>query len=96
MKSKGDYMQKPSIFVPIFITVISALVLMFTFFELENVKAQLKEAPKNTVYSVCQISRQTNKISESTCGELQDYYLVEYLCEQKNNSANNQCWVESK
>lgn len=51
---------------------------------------------KDVVYQICQESRITNNVSDQTCGELQDFYRMEYLCKFNNNSTNNTCWVEVK
>lgn len=52
--------------------------------------------PKQVVYDMCQASRISDTVSESTCGELQERYNAEYLCDQNNKNASTHCWVEMK
>lgn len=54
--------------------------------------------PVDVVYDYCNHSRILDepKTSEQTCGDLQDFYNVEFLCSERNNSYNNTCWVEEK
>jgi hypothetical protein len=51
---------------------------------------------KDVVFQMCQESRATNNVSEQTCGDLQDFYGMEYLCKDRNSSTSNKCWVEVK
>jgi len=51
---------------------------------------------KNLVYQVCQQARVSNRINDATCGDLQDYLGIEYLCNNTNSLSNNKCWVEIK
>lgn len=51
-------------------------------------------SPKGLVYQICQQSRTSNYINEKTCGDLQDYLSIEYLCKDLNNLPTNHCWVE--
>lgn len=56
-----------------------------------------KNSPKHFVYEVCQASRTNSKPyhpAEMTCGDLQDFYNVEYVCKERNSSTYNKCWVE--
>jgi hypothetical protein len=50
--------------------------------------------PEDVVYEVCNASRIHDIVSEQTCGELQDYYHLEFLCDKNNKLADNHCWVE--
>lgn len=55
-------------------------------------------SPKDIVYDYCNHSRILDepKTSEQTCGDLQDFYNVEFLCSERNSQYNNTCWVEEK
>lgn len=53
-------------------------------------------SPKQVIYEMCQSSRITDMVSEQTCGELQDRYNAEYLCDSNNKNASTHCWVEMK
>lgn len=48
------------------------------------------------VYAECQRSRLSVSITEKRCGELQDKYNIEFLCEANNNLESNHCWTEAK
>lgn len=50
------------------------------------------------VYGYCNNSRIEDepKTSEQTCGDLQDFYHVEFLCTDNNKEVGNTCWVEEK
>lgn len=48
------------------------------------------------VFEVCNISRTTDGISEEMCGKIQDTTNTEYVCEKRNKSPVNHCWVEDK
>lgn len=99
--------KKPLILVSIVVVILSAMVVTLQV-QLQNsqrqtrtVQAQLDHAPKasarDMVKAACDVSRLTEKISEQTCGELQDYYKVEYLCSKTyivNNQVTRDCWVE--
>ena len=50
--------------------------------------------PKNVVYDYCNNSRISDMTSEQTCGDLQDFYHMEFLCTDNNNKIDNKCWVE--
>lgn len=54
--------------------------------------------PSEIVYQYCNHSRIQDEpvSSEQTCGDLQDFYNVEFLCSKYNKSYNNTCWVEEK
>lgn len=50
----------------------------------------------DTVYFVCEWSRQQiDGPSERLCGQLQDSYQMEYICQERSASPANQCHVES-
>ena len=49
---------------------------------------------KQLVWDACNQSRQTDTVSEDTCGYLQDKFNMEYLCKNANSFADNYCWVE--
>lgn len=55
-------------------------------------------SPSDIVYDYCNHSRILDepRTSEQTCGDLQDFYNVEFLCSERNNQTNNTCWVEEK
>ena len=61
-----------------------------------NLAIKVGSRERDTVYSMCQESRTTNKVTEETCGELQTFYEMEYLCKDRNPSTSNKCWVEEK
>lgn len=100
-------MKKPLILVSIVIVILSAMVVSLQV-QLQNsqraartAQAELRKAKdtdytKNLVYSVCQVTRTTNEMQDRTCGDLQYYYKMEYLCKQNNASVLNTCWVEYK
>lgn len=49
------------------------------------------------VFAACNSSRM--KISgdaETNCGQLQDHYGFEFLCEANDNKVSTKCWVEDK
>lgn len=49
------------------------------------------------VYAVCNSARQEiSGISEQACGDLQDKYNIEFLCQANNSEASNNCWTEVK
>jgi len=49
------------------------------------------------VFELCNYSRLSiNDNTEELCGSLQDKTNTEYICEQKNQSPVNHCWVEDK
>jgi hypothetical protein len=48
---------------------------------------------KDLVYSTCQLSRQSNDISEQICGEMQDKYNLEFVCDDQGTSSNIKCKV---
>lgn len=52
--------------------------------------------PAQFVYDVCNNSRVTDMYSEQTCGDVQDFYHIEFLCTDNNKLTTNQCWVEVK
>lgn len=81
-------MKKALIIVSIFAAILAIAVV--------GLQNQIVKSSKDTVYNLCQESRTSNKISEQTCGELQDYYNVEYLCKERNALTSNKCWTEVK
>lgn len=49
------------------------------------------------VYAVCNSARQElSGASENQCGNLQDRYNIEFLCNANNSSADTHCWTEIK
>ena len=49
------------------------------------------------VFELCNIARQEeNGKSEEMCGKIQDTTNTEYVCEKRNKSPVNHCWVEDK
>ncbi len=53
-------------------------------------------AHKQVVYDYCNNSRISDVASERTCGELQDFYHMEFLCDENNKDVGTHCWVEVK
>lgn len=50
-----------------------------------------------SVYDTCQAARmEVNGETEAHCGQVQDTFNREYLCQYNNRSAENRCWVERK
>lgn len=61
---------------------------------LNNAAAQ---SAAREVYAVCNSARQEmSGASEQACGDLQDKYNIEFLCEARNSEASNHCWTEIK
>lgn len=55
------------------------------------------ESAAREVYAVCNSARQEiSGTSEQACGDLQDKYNIEFLCEARNSEASNHCWTEVK
>lgn len=49
------------------------------------------------VYAVCNNARlEISGTSEAHCGDLQDRYHIEFLCNERNASQTNHCWTEIK
>lgn len=54
-------------------------------------------AAAREVYAVCNSARQEiSGASENACGDLQDKYNIEFLCQANNSEASNNCWTEIK
>lgn len=49
-----------------------------------------------TVYAVCNESRISPTITETECGQLQDKWGIEFLCQANNTDPQNHCWTEQK
>lgn len=49
------------------------------------------------VLAVCNSSRmRVDRHAEASCGQLQDHYGFEFLCEANDNKPTTKCWVEDK
>lgn len=62
----------------------------------QSVFVEVPHTAAQEVFDICQASRIGNTQSEQRCGDVQDLYQYEYVCEQRNSSSANHCWVESK
>jgi hypothetical protein len=76
------------------ITLLLALVIGLGIGYVINIHATEKAAFE--VYTTCNESRMSDTINETKCGDLQDKYGIEFLCEQRNNLSTNTCWTEAK
>lgn len=54
------------------------------------------QTPLEYTYEMCNSSRQFDTPSEAMCGDLQDFYHVEFICKQLNKLPTNECHVEAK
>lgn len=55
------------------------------------------ENAKKLVYNVCNDARlEVSGDSEEACGQVQDKYNIEFLCESNNWLASTHCWTEAK
>jgi hypothetical protein len=99
--------KKPLILVSIITVILSAMVvtlqvqLQSSQKATQQAQAELKkqkdiDQTKRTVYYACEVARTTGEISEYTCGDLQDYYKMEYICQENSPSVFNKCHVEYK
>lgn len=59
-----------------------------------QVQVNERQQNMNYVLAMCNESRVYDTVSEEMCGELQDYYSVEFMCDNRNKEINNPCWVE--
>lgn len=62
-----------------------------------SINAQATDNAKREVYAVCNSARlEISGASEQACGQLQDKYGIEFLCNANNNSPATNCWTEAK
>lgn len=62
-----------------------------------GVNQQANTSAASEVYAVCNSARlEVSGESEEACGAIQDKYNAEFLCEARNSSVDNHCWVEVK
>lgn len=62
-----------------------------------SINAAATDNAKREVYAVCNSARlELNGASEEACGQVQDKYNIEFLCEANNNLPATNCWTEAK
>lgn len=53
-----------------------------------------ENADMRHAFSVCNSSRVNDTPSEELCGEILDYYHLDFVCKEANKSSQNTCVVE--
>lgn len=73
----------------LFVNVLLVIVAAGLFHLVDNMPVREKVA-----YEMCQSSRMYDTVSEETCGEVLDYYGLDFVCEEANKLETNHCKVE--
>lgn len=50
--------------------------------------------PEGVAYEMCNDARIYDTVKEDTCGEILDYYNLEFRCEESNKNSTTKCQVE--